>query len=215
MHSLALVLLSVFPHIFPFCFSPFVHPTRPASLSIAPQLEVDYKSPGSTEVDRVYVCVVSKSFPERLLFSVQGSGRDKGHLLAELRGVCEGVGRGGNNTLALLQKALKRELPLLMDRFSRPEGLDKLAMVQAKAKVVSTALQAVLVKATERDALLEDIETESKHIKESAKEFSDTSVKIRSGACWNIWRVRVAVAVLILLILSGIAAYLTYHFGLW
>ena len=160
----------------------------------------------STEVELVYVCVTSKNYPERLIFSSEIGSQPR--LLQELRRVVKKAAPGG------VPRALKKELPGLLERFNRADDLDKLSRVQSKVNDTLSAMQSVLTKATERDALLEDIQGVTKKLEVSAKEFSEGGKTLNRRACWSLWRVRIFVVVVVLLIVGAVVGF-TKLGGVW
>jgi len=159
-------------------------------------------------VERVFVCVTSKGYPERSIFSNENGTQLR--ILQELRRVVERAGNGGSAA----QRALRKELPGLLERFNRVEDVDKLTRAKTKANEAYSAVHTLLVKATERDFLLEDIEGKSKKLEVSAKTFSDDSSTMKGRACFSLWRVRIFAVFAVLVVAAAIVGFIKLA-GVW
>lgn len=163
---------------------------------------------------RALVCVCEEDFPTRLIYSgapgaprVMGAFRDA--IDAALAPLADGASAG--DAEKALKKALKTALPTIAERFKDPTSVDKVADAIRRVNELKVTLHETLIKATERDSLLEGIDTKSNKLAFSARSFAGDAITLRKGLCCRHLRCVACVAVLVasvlvIIILVGLNA---------
>lgn len=196
-------------------------------------IEVDRGAEGEG-IARVYCAVVSEAYPTRFVFSAGGAGGGGGgggggappRAMTEFRalvaralpptdGRAAGAEARARAEAKALRAALRGALKPLAERFSALEGLDKVAAVQRKLEGLRGALVDNLVRATERDSLLEDLEVKTSRLREGAATMERSAQGYKRRACAQYYKSVLACTLLALLVLGGIAAGVTKSQGLW
>ena len=190
-------------------------------------IEVDKGAEGEG-IARVYCAVVSEGYPTRFVFSAGGAGGGGAppRAMTEFRalvaralppadGRATGAEARARAEAKALRAALRGALKPLAERFSAVEGLDKVAAVQRKLEGLRGALVDNLVRATERDSLLEDLEVKTSRLREGAATMERSALGYKRWACARYYKSALACALLALLALGGAAAGVTKSQGLW
>lgn len=95
---------------------------------------------------------------------------------------------GGHTTTTDAARQLKRNLKAatlteLAQRFSNAESFDKVAATARKVNDLKVTMHATLLKATERDMLIETLDIKAKDLRTSAHEMFEGSKSIRRSLC--------------------------------
>ena len=191
-------------------------------------IEID-KGPGGEGIARVYCCVVGAAYPTRFIFSAGASASSSSssppRAMADFRALVAralpplGAGGEGEARARAEQKALKGALKgalkPLAARYSAAEGLDKVAQVQKKLEGLRGALVDNLVRATERDSLLEDLEVKTRTLRDGAAVMEGRALGMRRRACTKYHKGVVMGVIIALLILGAIVAGVTKSLKVW
>jgi hypothetical protein len=183
-------------------------------------IEVEKAADGASLL--VFAVVVDAGYPVNFIFSAGAANAVAGppRAMAEFRALAAPALRAQGGAPEAkqhkaLRSALKPSLRPLAERFSALEKLDKLAAVQEKAFALKGLLVENLVRATERDSLLEDLEVKTRTLRDSAAVFERDSSSARCAQRCTLYKWRLMGACLGLLVAGAIAAGVTQSLGLW
>ena len=135
---------------------------------------------------RALVCVCGEDFPTRLIYSgAPGAPRVMGAFRDAIDTALASLPAGANegDTEKALKRALKTALPSIAERFKDPTSVDKVADAMKRVNELKVTLHETLLKATERDSLLEGIDTKSNKLAFSARSFAGDASSLRAGFC--------------------------------
>lgn len=159
---------------------------------------------------RVYVCVITKMYPKRHIFSSSSGSRDP-RLMTEFRGYVEGQLRLESVSAPEkgLRRALKPFLKALASRFDDLEGIDKVAATQAKAESVKKAISTTLDSALRRADHVDGLSESTSLLLESTKQFDDQAQQMKRAMCCRRlkWIAMVVGGVLLILTVVAVSVY--------
>lgn len=149
------------------------------------------------------VAVVADGYPTRLIFS--GSSAAVPRLMSALREAVRAAHKSGSSSADAPRNVKKNLKPTALraiaDRFADVETTDKVAAAARKVNELKQSMHATLLKATERDTLLENLDDKARTIGAAAKVMFDSSNSMRSKFCCFYYRWFFFVLFLILIIL--------------
>ena len=128
-----------------------------------------------------------------------------------------GAARGGAAEAAALKRALKSGVALggVAAAFADPEAVDKVGVAARKVKDLQASLHVTLLKATERDTLLEDLGDKSKGISASAKLLFEGAGAVRRGVQWRYYRCVALIVFTVLAVAAAVIVGVNYEYTHW
>lgn len=153
---------------------------------------------------RAFAVVVDEDYPVRFVFSGAGAPRIMGEfreaVATALAPLDARAGAAAEDKA--LKRALKAALPAIAERFRDPSSVNKVADAMKRVGELRTTLHETLLKATERDLLIDDIGVKSKKLATSAQDMATGAGKLKTGLCCRYYR---TVFVLTFFVLAVIA----------